>query len=481
MENKKHIYFYRNLNNEFVKTEEKYINKRILFRSQAGDYVYCLNHHCWEKFKECTTDGFTTIDDEHFEGFVVNYCSAQYIWDALLSENYDDTKKVRDENGIQFATIFFDMEIDYQWHNVTLKMWYIGREKYSKDTKEWFDNVSLKNSIIKFPPWWGGNFFQDYSYNYDSIPKNVFDEYLKEIGKIYNSYSKKIIDTKDKDLELIEELHLFSDNNKVLFYPDLQDNKIYVSKNLTSSSNKNAKLYNSIQEAIDNAFEDDQILILTDGYYYEDLIINKRVKIKSESGNAIIIPKTETGIRIEGDCYLEDLIFTNEIPSYLINDSEVLHTKKENKSPLITIKDSKPRLDYCTIYKADGNGIFVENAAPEFIRCDIARSTDANIYVTGKSYVEVTECNLCYSKESCGLVIAGDSIIRVEKSHIFKNGSSGIKAIDNTSGRIIETKIHQNKEYGFEDHSVAFIEYIYVGDCYWNGKGSCRDFYNNPL
>lgn len=480
MENKKHIYFYRNLDNEFVKTDESYLNKKILFRSQAGDYVYCLNHHRWEKHKECTTDGFTTINDEHFDGFVVNYCSAQYIWDALLSENYDDTKKVRDENGIQLATVFFDIEIDYEWKNVSLNMWYIGREKRSKDTKEWFDNVNLKNSIIMFPPWWGGNFFQDYSHNYDSIPKNVFDEYLKEIGKIYNSYSKKNIDTKDKDLDFIEELYLFTENN-MPFYPDLQDHKIYVSKNLTSSSNKNAKIYNSIQEAIDNAFEDDQILILTDGYYYEDLIINKRVKIKSETRNAIIIPKTEAGIRIEGDCYLQDLIFTNAIPSYLLDDSEVLHTQKENKSPLITIKDSKPRLDYCTIYKADGVGIFVENAAPEFIRCNIARSTDANIYVTGKSYVEVTECNLCYSKESSGLVIAGDSIIRVEKSHIFKNGSSGIKAMDNVSGRIIETKVHQNKEYGFEDHSVAFIEYIYVGDCYWNGKGSYRDFYNNPL
>ena len=27
----------------------------------------------------------------------------------------------------------------------------------------------------------------------------------------------------------------------------------------------------------------------------------------------------------------------------------------------------------------------------------------------------------------------------------------------------------------------APISYIYVGDCYWNGIESVRDFYNNPL
>ena len=122
MNKKQHFYFYRNLENVFIKTNKSLLEKKILFRSQSGDLVYCLNHHHWENYKECTTEGFTTITDEHFDGFVVNYCSSKYVWQALDSNDIDFSNKAKDQNGIQFAAIFFSLTSDYEYNSVKLEM-----------------------------------------------------------------------------------------------------------------------------------------------------------------------------------------------------------------------------------------------------------------------------------------------------------------------------------------------------------------------
>ena len=485
MKNEKHIYFYRNLDNEFIQTDKSYLDKKILFRSQSGDLVYCLNHHRWEKYKECTSDGFTTITDEHFEGFVVNYCSAKYIWQALDSYEIDISKNVKDKNGIQFATIFFDIETDYYCQKVRLWMYYIGREKYSDDTRTWFDNVQLKSRSLEYYSI-GENNFIDYGINAESIPKNVLSEFINQIGDMYKYISNISVDTNEKGLDFIEELNLLP-VRKMAVFPDMHNPYIYVSKTKKIGekddfgSDDNCKLFNSIQEAIDSASDDDTIIIYDDGYYHEDLVINKRIKITTDWDTVKIIPKTEAGIKIEGDCILERLIITNAIPTYMTKDSEVIKTKHEYKSPLVTIRNSKPVFDNCTIYKANGIGVYVENAAPEFYKCNIVRSIDANILITGKSVVEITESVICYSKESNGVEMSGDAKVRIERTEIFMNARSGIKATDNSSGKIIDTRIHENKEYGFEDHSEGYVNKIPNTDNYWNGKDSYRDFYNNPL
>ena len=337
----------------------------------------------------------------------------------------------------------------------------------------------MKSRVLEYSPY-GKNDFKEFASNIDSIPKNVFTEFINEIGNMYNNVFNKSIDTKGKKLDFIEELNLLT-LNKECFYPELINHKLYVCKDTNAYSDEKKKIYHSIQEAIDAAADDDSIIICNDGYYYEDLIINKRIRISSNSEPVKIIPKTDAGIRIEGDCYLSNLIFTNTIPSYITDNAEIIETKKEKKSPLIIIKDSKPKLDNCIIYKANGIGISINNAAPEITDCTIARSNDANIYINGKSVADIIDCIICYAKDSNGIEIAGDSKVRIERADIFRNACSGIKSTENSSGKIIDSTIHQNSEYGFEDYSEGYLSNYSGNYYYWNGKDGYRDFFNNPL
>ena len=89
------------------------------------------------------------------------------------------------------------------------------------------------------------------------------------------------------------------------------DSTIYVNDNFDNNTiGWNTTHFNNIQEAI-NASKDGNIIAIYDGLYYENLVVNKSIKIQAES-NSIIDGKNGIGINIEANnTTVKGLNFTN--------------------------------------------------------------------------------------------------------------------------------------------------------------------------
>jgi parallel beta-helix repeat protein len=186
----------------------------------------------------------------------------------------------------------------------------------------------------------------------------------------------------------------------------LDENTLYV-------DSKGTKDYTNIQEAINDAMEN-QTIFVYEGTYYEHIVINKSIDLKGQNKEKTIIDGNYTGtiILIEKDC-------TANITGFTIRRSGTGTSNAgiQIKSDYNIIKDN--------IFYMNANGIYTSYANYNRFENNLFDSnTKYGMYIyTSSNYVETIE-NI-FVDNNCGLRVKGSNNNNITRN-IFKDNKQGM-------------------------------------------------------
>jgi len=184
--------------------------------------------------------------------------------------------------------------------------------------------------------------------------------------------------------------------------------------------------YASIQEAINNANEGDTITVKA-GTYYENVIVDKPLTIKSQNGpeNTIVCTvDTETGKNV-----FEIAADNVEISGFTIENSTNRTIPGDPFDPASYV---------------DGCGIYVETCTGTKISRNILKNNFEGIVFTDCSNILVSENQIPESIHK-GARIAYSSSVTISKNNITRNGNCGIVIFHCSTGSVSENQIEANK------------------------------------
>ena len=186
----------------------------------------------------------------------------------------------------------------------------------------------------------------------------------------------------------------------------LDENTLYVDSKGTTD-------YTSIQEAINNAMEN-QTIFVYEGIYNEHILINKSINLKGQNKEKTIIDGNYSGniILIEKDCTVNITGFTLQRSGTGTSDAGI-----QIKSDYNTIKDN--------IFYLNANGIYTSYSEYNRFEDNIFDSnTKYGMYLyTSSNFAETIE-NI-FIDNYCGLRIKGSSHNNVTQN-IFQENDQGV-------------------------------------------------------
>ncbi len=217
--------------------------------------------------------------------------------------------------------------------------------------------------------------------------------------------------------------------------------------------------FDKIQDAIDNATTGDRIIVY-EGIYYENLIVNKSVDIFAEdrdntiidggnNGNVVTISVTYVNISTftirnsgnsennavvivnAGYCKIVDNIIKAGIQGIFINNSNgntiAYNALTKNDYGMFLYSSDSNIINYNEFYDNSNNGIFLNET------CDSNSISNNDIY-------ENTD-NGIYLHDHCDQNI-------ITNNDIYQNGNTGIRIENSSSNEIISNNIMENTQYG---------------------------------
>jgi len=185
--------------------------------------------------------------------------------------------------------------------------------------------------------------------------------------------------------------------------------------------------YTSIQNAINDANDGDTIFVFN-GTYYENIAIDKSIKIVGES------KETTT---IMGKKYKDVVSILAEnvtIKNFTIKGCEMPETG-------IYVSTDRNKIINC-ILESDGIAIYMENANENMIfGCEISKNNDA-IYLEFSSKNEIRRCFIHNNFE--GISIENSCSNSIENCKIYSNDYYGINLFDVSNTSIYNSSIFKN-------------------------------------
>lgn len=238
----------------------------------------------------------------------------------------------------------------------------------------------------------------------------------------------------------------------------------------------------SIQSAIDSA-NDGDVIIINEGVYPENLIINKNISLK---GNGKVIIDGGGGIAViikGGKAKIENICFTNSNNFILYANNSFIQncTFYSGKYGIVA---NNSLIQNCTFYKC-GTGILIKK--DNIIQNCYIFKCGIGIEVNGKGN-EIKNCDI----HTCGVGIYMENSTKnfIEKSDIYKNnnneggifllnssynsiercnvsyGSFGIRIMKSSHNSVISNKIFKNR-YGLK---MEYCSENIIEKCIINGN-----------
>ncbi len=217
--------------------------------------------------------------------------------------------------------------------------------------------------------------------------------------------------------------------------------------------------YTTISEAIRNA-PPDALILVKPGYYYEGLIIDKRIKIKGDGPREqIIVESRHTScIQMQTDdealiqgltlrCYAR---LTNqkkhavEIPMGRLKLIECDITSDTLACVAIRGLSTRPEIQNCWLHDANGSGLLIEgNAKGTIENCHIYGNSYPNISIRQYADPIVRKC-MIYGGKNHGILVWENGNGAIEDCDIFGNAYDGVKAKDGGAPIVRGCHIYRN-------------------------------------
>jgi parallel beta-helix repeat protein len=257
-----------------------------------------------------------------------------------------------------------------------------------------------------------------------------------------------------------------------------KDNDIYVSASYHGFSDGSAeKPYQTIQDAIEIAEEDDTIYIFG-GLYQEDLIINKKLTIVG----AIDEIDTVIDSRFDRRYLIEITADEVTIENITVQDSDGKTTSPIGA--LICLKSSNNRLVRNKIRNTDSYGIYVHSSSNDnLISYNTFNNTKEGVYITSSNTNDVTNNKV----DNCsGYGIHIESSIKNNRvyGNFIENCSSGIYIVNSEKTNITNNNILTSDFYAIyvlqSDNSIVVNNNIVSnhGDGIYLSSNYCKIFNN---
>jgi len=248
--------------------------------------------------------------------------------------------------------------------------------------------------------------------------------------------------------------------------------------------------YGTIQEAIDNADEDDTIIV-SPGTYKESIEIDKRLTVQGQDKSTTIIDGMGGGnaVWITAD----DVVFSdftvingsvNGINCYdgtFISDCIIY---KNVWNGIWSSGDSGVSIVNCTIYGNDDDGVDisdsndmrVENVISynnkfgiriqntddaRILNCDTYDNSDDGIHLAHSDYAQIIDCD-SYNNSDKGLYLGESNHARIENCDVWNSGNDGIYIWYSIYAQIEDSDSHHNGDEGFQ---IDYSDYAKMMGC----------------
>lgn len=217
--------------------------------------------------------------------------------------------------------------------------------------------------------------------------------------------------------------------------------------------------YTTISAAISNA-PPDALILVKPGYYYEGLIIDRRIKIKGEGPREqIIVESRNTSciqMRISDEALVQGLTLrcraalTNQkMHAVVIPVGHLKLIECDITSDTLACVEMSghltcPEILRCRIHDAKGPGLIIEGDARGTIeKCEIFGNSNPNIFIRQNAIAVVRDCKI-YGGKSHGILVWENGSGTIEDCEIFSNASEGIKAKDSKTQIVKRCCIYKN-------------------------------------
>lgn len=261
------------------------------------------------------------------------------------------------------------------------------------------------------------------------------------ITSCINMIKRGMVEMKNKTIIAVLLTLLFF--SQALIFNTVKSHKITMNldtENIVTVSKKNSADYTTIQEALNNA-EENQTIIIKTGTYKEILNIKKTIKIVGEE-NTIINPiskKNKYAIRLGApNIIIKNLTIKNGAPG--------LYTTG------IRISSSKNQIENCR-FEDTPIGISSWTSENLIEKCSFKNCTDEGIALLGSKYSKCQKNQIknCNFEENCdGIELQYSSKNKILNCKFYNNTHSGIDAIasSNHENIISNCEIFDNRVHG---------------------------------
>jgi hypothetical protein len=217
--------------------------------------------------------------------------------------------------------------------------------------------------------------------------------------------------------------------------------------------------FTTISEAIRNTPPDTPILVKP-GYYYEGLIIDKRIKIKGDGPREQIIVESRHTSCIQMQTDDEALVqgLTLRCRTTLTNQKKHAVDISMGRLKLIECDitsdtlacvvirglSTRPEIQSCWLHDANGSGLLIEgNAQGAIENCYIFGNSYPNIAIRQYANPVIRMCKI-YGGKNYGILVWENGIGTIEDCDIFGNAYDGVKAKDGGVPIVRGCRIYKN-------------------------------------
>lgn len=219
--------------------------------------------------------------------------------------------------------------------------------------------------------------------------------------------------------------------------------------------------YTTISGAIRDA-PPDTLILVKPGYYYEGLVIDKRIKIKGDGPREQIIVEsrhtsciqmqTDDAALVQGLTLRCRATLTNqkmhavEISMGRLKLIECDITSDTKACVAISGRSTRPEIQSCWLHDANGSGLFIEPLAQGTVEdCHIFRNELPGISIQQYANPVIKRCKV-YGGKSHGILIWENGSGTIEDCDIYENAHSGVKVREGGVTIVKECRIYRNAQ-----------------------------------
>ena len=304
-------------------------------------------------------------------------------------------------------------------------------------------------------------------------------------GEQSQTFDLKVIDDNDKDGDVKVEIKATAKGwepaNATIVVKDNDKNTLLVGKNGT---------YSSIQAAVDDAKRGDLILV-SDGTYNENVIVDKSITIFSSNGytSTFVIAKNrkenvfkiqEDDVTIKGftiygaNRYNKAGIFIdNSVSECSINSNRCGYDQSHNNNVGIIISSCNDSNVFNNICNANTQyGILITSSFHNNIFKNICNKNNFSGITTYESRYNVISQNICNYNKSVGFSLFSTYDNSIHRNIVSLNDVAGFYLFQSSSNKLYLNIINSNKAYGIFVFNQSHDNQIYCNNLINNLKSN---------